>query len=138
MRPVLSSLMIFGFVLFLSGDLWSGQSRGQLRANVAPGKFVSNRSIARGGPTHRYVYPYPYAYYQPYYSPVLVISPYGQSYYVQPTVVATSPYFCVFHNEDYVSRVGMLDHLAGTHKIPLEAAAAFCPEGTGTCIFPPY
>jgi hypothetical protein len=47
-------------------------------------------------------------------------------------------YFFLFHNEGYVSRIGLLDDLAGTHKIPLDAVAAFCPEGTGTCIFPSY
>jgi hypothetical protein len=138
MRPVLSTLMIFGIVLALSGELWAAQSRGQFRANVAPGKVASGGSVIRGRPTYRYAYPYPYTYYQPYYPPVVVISPYLQPYYVMPTVVATSPYFCVFHNEGYVSRVGLLDHLAGTHKVPLDAAAAFCPDDIGPCIFPPY
>lgn len=81
---------------------------------------------------------YPYIYYPPYYPAVVVISPYSQPYYVAPTIVATSPYFCVFHNEGFVSRVGMLDHLAGIDKVPLDAAAALCPDGTGTCIFPWY
>jgi hypothetical protein len=52
--------------------------------------------------------------------------------------VATWPYFCVFHNEGYVSRIGLIDHLAGTHKIPLDAVTAFCPDDTGACIFPSY
>lgn len=71
-------------------------------------------------------------------SPASRISPYSQSYYVPPAVVATAPYFCVLHNEGYVSRVGLLDHLAGTHKIPLDAAVSLCPDGTMACIFPSY
>jgi hypothetical protein len=140
MRLVMSTLII-GCVLLLSGDVGSGQARGQLRGKSVPGKFASSGSIARGGPMHRYTYAYPYTYYQPYYQPyyppVVVISPYAPPYHLLPTVVATSPYFCLFHNEEYVSRVGMLDHLVGAaHRIPLETAAALCPEGS--CIFPSY
>jgi hypothetical protein len=140
MRQVWSTLILFGFLLALSDELSAGQSRGQIRSNVAAGKFASGGSIARGGPIYRYTYPYlyNYYYYQPYYPPVMVISPYSQPYYVLPTVVATWPYFCVFHNEGYVSRIGLLDHLAGTHKIPLDAVAAFCPDDAGACIFPSY
>jgi hypothetical protein len=137
MRSVLSTLLIFALLLALSGALWAGQNRGQFRASVAPGKFASGRSIVRGEPIFPYGYPYPYGRYQPYYPP-LVVSPYSQSYYVPPAVVATAPYFCVLHNEGYVSRVGLLDHLAGTHKIPLDAAVSLCPDGTMTCIFPSY
>jgi hypothetical protein len=70
--------------------------------------------------------------------PVLVVSPYGPSYYVPPTVVVTWPYFCIFHNDGFVSRIGLLDHLAGTHKIPLDAAANLCPDGVSSCVFPAY
>jgi hypothetical protein len=141
MRRVWSTLILFGFLLALSGELWAAQSRSQSRSNVARGKFASGGSVPRSGPIYRYTYPYLYPYnyyYQPYYPPVVVISPYLQPYYVTPTVVATSPYFCVFHNEGYVSRIGLLDHLAGTHKIPLDAVAAFCPDDGGACIFPSY
>ena len=86
----------------------------------------------RGGSTYRYAYPV----YGSYYPPVVVISPYSPPYYVSPTVVATSPYFCVFHNDGFVSRVGLLDHLSGMHRIPLDMAASLCPDGTGSCIFP--
>jgi hypothetical protein len=141
MRSLLATLTIFGFFLSLAGELLAAQSRSQSRSNVAPGKFASGGSIAQGRPIYRYTYPnlYPYNYYyQPYYPPVVVISPYSQPYYVTPTVVATWPYFCVFHNEGYISRIGLLDHLAGTHKIPLDAVVAFCPNDGGACIFPSY
>jgi hypothetical protein len=32
----------------------------------------------------------------------------------------------------------MLDHLAGTHKFPLETAAYICPEDVEICLFPGY
>jgi hypothetical protein len=44
----------------------------------------------------------------------------------------------VFHWEGFVNRVGLLDHLSGTHKICFDAAASPCPDGAGTCIFPAY
>ena len=141
MRRVLATLTIFGVFLIVSGDLWAAQSRAQSRSNVASGKFASGGSIPRRGPIYRYTYPYFYPnnyFYQPYYPPVMVISPYSQPYYVTPTIVATWPYFCVFHNEGWVSRIGLIDHLAGTHKIPLDAVAAFCPDDGGACFFPSY
>ena len=36
-----------------------------------------------------------------------------------PSVVITSPYLCILHNEAFVSRIGMIDHLAGMHGMPL-------------------
>ena len=68
---------------------------------------------------------YPYYYYS--YHPYFV-----------PSVVINAPFFCVLHQDGYVSRVGMLDHLAGTHKFPLDTAAAICPDGSPECIFPGY
>lgn len=133
MRPVMTALMICGFILALLGELHAGGSRAQLRASVASGNSAAG-FVVRGGSTYRYAYPV----YGPYYPPVVVISPYSQPYYVSPTVVATSPYFCVFHNDGFVSRVGLLDHLSGMHRIPLDIAASLCPDGTGSCIFPSY
>jgi len=137
MRPVMAALIFCGFILALLGELHAGGSRAQLRASVPSGNSAAG-FVVRRGPTHRYAYPYPYVYYQPYYPPVVVISPYSQPYYVSPTIVATSPYFCVFHNDGFVSRVGLLDHLSGMHRIPLDVAASLCPDGTGSCIFPSY
>jgi hypothetical protein len=77
-------------------------------------------------------------YYVPYAPPVLVVSPYAPAYLLPPTVVATSPYFCVLHNEGFVSRVGLLDHLAGAHQIALDAALSLCPDGAASCMFPTY
>jgi hypothetical protein len=133
MRPVMTALMICGFILALSGEVHPGRSRAQLRASVPSGNSAAG-FVVRGGSTYRYAY----SVYGSYYPPVVVISPYSQPYYVSPTVVATSPYFCVFHNDGFVSRVGLLDHLSGMHRIPLDMAASLCPDGTGSCIFPSY
>ena len=133
MRPVMAALIFCGFILAFLGELHAGGSRAQLRASVASGNSAAG-FVVRGGSTYRYAYPV----YGPYYPPVVVISPYSQPYYVSPTVVATSPYFCVFHNDGFVSRVGLLDHLSGMHRIPLDIAASLCLDGTGSCIFPSY
>ena len=139
MRPVFSALTIFAIMLSLSGELGAGQSRATLRVSGASGGLVASR-----GPIHKHgnpaylIYQNGY-YYQPYASPVLVISPYAGSYYLPPTVVVASPFFCVLHNEGFVSRVGLLDHLSNSlHRIPLEMAASMCPDGVSNCVFPSY
>ncbi|MBM4263772.1 MAG: hypothetical protein FJ145_20405 [Deltaproteobacteria bacterium] len=105
-------------------------------ASPAPRAAHGRRPVVR-----TYVYPphyyyAPYGYY-PYHPPAFVVSPYG-SYYYPPTVVVTQPYFCVLHQAGWVSRAGFLDHVAGTHKLPLESAASFCPDGVDSCLFPAY
>jgi hypothetical protein len=70
---------------------------------------------------------------------VVVVSPFAHSYYyLPPPVVVTSPFFCILDNHGFVSRVGLLDHLSGMHRIPLDSAAAICPDGAENCIFPSY
>ena len=121
--------VVLAFILLISGLALAGEQRGAPRSRVGFGSGVQLE--------HRSFYPVvPYD--VPYQAPVLVISPYGPSYYMPPAVVVTLPYFCVFHNDGFVSRIGLLDHLAGTHKIPLDAAAAICPDGVGSCVFPSY
>ena len=130
MKRILRSLaLVSALMLVISGIGLAGQRDPSTRSKFAAG---STAHLAQ-----RYYYPLSY-YYVFYQAPVLVISPYGPSYYLPPAVVVTAPYFCVFHNHGFVSRVGLLDHLAGTHKIPLDAASAICPDGTGSCIFPSY
>ena len=68
-----------------------------------------------------FVVPSPYYYYSPY-------------HFARPVVVNT-PFVCFEHGVGFISRVGMIDHLAGTHKFPLEDAAMSCPEDVETCIF---
>lgn len=121
--------VVLAFVLLISSLAFAAERHGAPRSRMGFGSGVASE--------RRYSYPFT-AYYVPYQAPVRVISPYGPSYYVPPAVVVTSPYFCVFHNDGFVSRVGLLDHLAGSHKIPLDAAATICPDGVGSCVFPSY
>ena len=123
------TVVVLAFLLLISGLALAGGRRGAPRTGIGLGSGV--------GLARPYYYPFA-SYYVPYQAPVLVISPYGPSYYVPPAVVVTYPYFCVFHNDGFVSRIGLLDHLAGTHKIPLDAAATICPDGVGSCVFPSY
>ncbi len=139
MKTILSVIAILALALVVVSAAGADQRRIVGRQRAASGvTFFS------GGPSNRVIVQrqfygaYPYYYYQPYYPPVVVISPYGPSYILPPTVVVTSPYFCVLHNQGFVSRVGLLDHLAGTHKIPLDAATSLCPDGGASCVFPSY
>jgi len=141
MKPIVSAIMILALGLILA----TGAGAGPRRAIMAP-RANSGVTVFSGGAPNRVVvqrqfyggYPYYFQnYYQPYYPPVVVISPYGQPYILPSTVVVNEPYFCVLHNEGFVTRVGLLDHLAGTHKIPLDATTHLCPDGR-SCIFPSY
>ena len=103
--------------------------------------FLIFPALTLAGPPRHLAFPRRAAvvyYYVPYASPVLVVSPYAPAYFLPPTVVVTAPYFCVLHNEGFVSRIGLLDHLAGTHKIALYAAVTLCPDGAASCVFPSY
>ncbi len=139
MKTILSAVAILALALVLRPEAGAGERR-----VVLPRHAGSSVTFVPGGGSNRVIVQrhvhgaYPYYYYQPYYPPVVVISPYAQSYILPPTVVVTSPYFCVLHNEGFVSRVGLLDHLAGTHKIPLNAATSLCPDGGASCVFPSY
>jgi len=147
MKPILSALAIAALGLILVAEVSAGPPRRVIvvppaRSGVTffsggvPNQVVVQRRSLVGYPY--YYYRVPGYYYQPYYPPVVVVSPYAQSYILPPTVVINAPYFCVLHNEGFVSRVGLLDHLAGTHKIPLDATTGLCPDGSGSCVFPSY
>lgn len=49
-------------------------------------------------------------------------------------VIVSDPFFCFFHDVGFVSRVGLVDHLIGTHKLPAEAVEAACPESEAVCL----
>lgn len=138
MKTILSGLICLTILVALAREVPAGGKRAGIRgSNTASVLFGSRGSSIYFG--YPYVYPGPFYYLPYYYPPVRVISPYAYPYYhVPPTVVATWPYFCALHNEAFVSRVGLLDHLSGTHKIPLDGAVNFCPDGSAACIFPPY
>jgi|GEM_PF-1398205 len=146
MRQILSAAVILAIVAFIAGELRADGRQFNSRTQTSLGPaLVGGPGAIRAGERRnfravkpsRFHYYVPGNYYQPYYPRVIVISPYAPTYVPAPTVVVTSPFFCVLHNEGWVSRVGLLDHLSGTHKIPLDAAANLCPDGT-SCIFPSY
>lgn len=137
MKPILSAITILALGLILAAEAGAGPRRVIVAPRASSSATYFSGGIPNGVVVQRQFYgAYPY-YYQPYYPPVVVISPYAQPYILPPTVVINEPYFCVLHNEGFISRVGLLDHLAGTHKIPLAATNNLCPDG-GSCVFPAY
>ena len=146
MKPILSAIAILALGLILAAEAGAGPQRGTVAQRAGsgvrffsggvPSRVVVQRQFYRGYPYYYQTY-YP-QYYQPYYPPVLVVSPYAQPYILPPTVVAHEPYFCVLHNEGFVTRVGLIDHISGTHKIPLDGATRLCPDAEASCIFPSY
>jgi hypothetical protein len=86
-----------------------------------------------------YGFYHPHGHFSYHWHPVIILSPYYiYSYSIPVPVTVVSPFFCLAHRVGYASRVGMLDHLSGTHKIPLETAASFCPEENETCLVDGY
>ena len=86
---------------------------------------------------------FPYHSHAPYYryypAPVLIIAPnhhypYYYSYYAPATVLLSSPFYCFSHHEGFVSRIGFIDHVGGTHKIPLDTVASLCADGSESCV----
>ena len=146
MKLISSAAVILAIVVSLAGELRADGREFNSRTQTSPGpvlvggpgaiKAADRRNFHAVKPS-RFHYYVPGNYYQPYYPQVIVISPYAPAYVLAPPTVVTSPFFCVLHNEGWVSRIGLLDHLAGMHKIPLDAAANLCPDGTD-CIFPSY
>ncbi len=119
------SAIVWAVSLLFAGFSWAG-----------PQHFGSRHDFV-AAPPQPYYYPNIYQHW-PSYPTVVVISPYGPSSYLPPAVVVSAPFYCAFDNRGFVSRIGLLDHLSGMHKIPLEAAAAICPGYSGVCVFPSY
>ena len=152
MRPQ-RNLLIAQFILIvlltaLPGQAWAGGARaGERAATNSPRSHVPRTWVRPGTPPTRFVnpspsfyyyYPYPYPFTGYYRQPIVVISPAYYPYYVAPTLVASSPFYCLAHQAGWVSRAGMLDHLSGTHKIPLATAASVCPDATESCVVDGY
>ena len=146
MKQILSAAFMLAIVASLAGAARADYRQFISRTQTSPGavrvsapasiKAVERRNFHAVRPSRVYHY-VPGYYYQPYYRQVIVVSPYAPAYVLVPTAVVTAPFFCLLHNEGWVSRIGLLDHLSGMHKIPLDAAADLCPDG-GSCIFPSY
>lgn len=118
-----------------AGPRHSGEKR--------PGNVRQTESriwLAPGTVRHRLGYPAPYRRPRHYYGrghpSIVIVTPYGTFFDPAAPRVVTAPFFCILHNRGFVSRVGLLDHLSGTHRIALNSAAAICPDGAESCIFP--
>ena len=98
----------------------------------------STVAVREPGPTLLLLYRYPYGFTGYYAQPIVVISPAYYPYYLPSTLVASAPFYCLAHQAGWVSRAGMIDHLSGTHKIPLATAASVCPEATESCVVDGY
>jgi len=137
MKPILSAITILALGMILVTEVGAGPRRATVVPRARSGVTFFSGGVPNRVDMQRQFYgAYPY-YYQPYYPPVVVVSPYAQSYILPPTVVVNEPYFCALHNQGFVTRIGLLDHLAGTHKIPLDATTNLCPDD-GSCVFPSY
>lgn len=126
-----------GAILFLLAPMaaeagqWSERRREGVIVQSARDRSNSSLRAYRHRPHGHYYY------FSPYFPPTAVMSPYGPIYYSPYRVVeVTKSYFCALHNVGFVTRAGMLDHLAGTHKYPLQSTVHFCPDGAEVCIYP--
>ena len=145
---LIAKFILIGLLTVLPGQVWAGGARvGERAATNSPRSHVPRTWVRPGIPPTRFVNPYPpYYYYYPYpygftgyyRQPIVVISPAYNPYYAPQAVVASSPFYCLAHQAGWVSRAGMLDHLSGTHKIPLATAASVCPDATESCVVDGY
>ena|SRR3990170_1895204 len=147
MRPLIAKFILIGLLTALPGQVWAGGARGGERAVAAATRSAVSHTLAHGGTPltrsatpyrHYYYYPSPYGFSGYYRQPIVVISPMYYPFYVPPVIVTSSPFYCLAHQAGYISRAGMLDHLSGTHRIPLETAASACPEATESCVVDGY
>jgi len=71
---------------------------------------------------------------------IIVITPsaYYPYYYAPYSVITSEPFYCHMHHVGFVSRVGFLDHISGTHKVPLETANSICTEDNESCVIEGY
>ncbi len=138
MKSFVCAIAMLALALVLKPEAGADQRRIVVAPRTASGVTFLSGGGANRVVVYRQIYgAYPYYYYQPYYPQVVVISPYAPAYLLAPAAV-NAPYFCLLDNQGFVSRVGLLDHLAGTHKIPLDAAMNLCPDGGASCVFPSY
>ena len=127
-----------GLALLVAGQVSAGGSGVAIRVGNSPANIAPKSAGERGRRSDRHFflgypyYPYPYVYYP---APV-IIAPYP--YYGPVTIAVSAPFFCLSHHVGYISRIGMLDHLSGIHKLPLDTAAAVCPDDNQSCIIDGY
>jgi hypothetical protein len=147
MKLTITILFKIGLILLFSAQVWAGGKQVVVTAggsdfNIAPGGFHlrSGRFHNHLAPGQFYLYhplhfPYVY-YYQSFGSSIIIVIPDFNLHQVPVSKVVNAPFFCLLHHVGYVSRIGMLDHLAGAHKFALETAGIICPQGATHCLFP--
>jgi hypothetical protein len=152
MKRFLILTSALGLMLLLSREIGAGGPRGALSRGKVAGVFVGGaprNSIQRYWrpavpvrPHSRFYYrhnPYPYSHFRHDPRSVIIITPRSYYPYSAPvTVVTSEPFYCHMHHVGFVSRVGFLDHIGGTHKIPLETAASICTDAEESCVIEGY
>jgi len=152
MKRYLTLTFALALMLLFSGESGAGGPRGALTRGKVGGVFVGaapRHNIQRyWGPSlpFRPQYPfhpgynfYPYSYYGNNPRSVIIIRPFTHYPYSAPfTVVTSEPFYCHMHHVGFVSRVGFLDHISGTHKIPLATADSICTDAEESCIIEGY
>jgi hypothetical protein len=135
----LSVATVLSRLSFCAGELPAEQRQatpgsGLIGARSVPCASAGPASPARGHDEG--LSPYPcrrYVYRRLRCPTVVAISSFSILYY-RPVVV-TSAFFCVLHNDAFVTRAGLLDHLSGTHRTPPTAAAWRCPDSAESCMY---
>ncbi|MGH7825998.1 MAG: hypothetical protein ACREQ7_12580 [Candidatus Binatia bacterium] len=157
MNGLVGSAAAITLLLAFSGQVSAGGARvvqrsgqpkvSQPAARVPAAPIVERNRGRHVNPAPGHVYKrYPHHHYPRYYRyyrrPVVVAPnyyyPYYYPYYTPAAVLLSSPFYCFVHHEGFISRVGFLDHISGTHKVPLETAASVCPEGGESCVIEGY
>jgi hypothetical protein len=140
---VLMSLFLFGLLVgqVLAENTRMPSSRGlpgPERRPAALHRFRAGRHVI----VPNYYYPYYYPYLQGFghyehWKHELYFGPHHHLLPSHPLVYA-SPYVCLFHERSFINQAGFVDHVGGTHKIPLRDVVSFCNPGGSSCVFPGY
>jgi hypothetical protein len=127
-----------------------GNSSAGVRGGTMQHHWRPSAPVAPHHPWHYHPRHYHYPHYRSDYYPhyyryghnprsIIIITPSFYHPYSAPvTVVTSEPYYCHMHHVGFVSRVGFLDHISGTHKIPLETANSICTEDNESCVIEGY
>jgi hypothetical protein len=140
MARILTFIGTIGLIVLLSGEAPAGGRRGGPRGSVVQRYWRPSPAVRPFGPFYSPHGYYPYSHFRHDPRSIIVITPrsYYPYYYAPFTVVTSDPFYCHVHHVGFISRVGFLDHISGTHKIPLETADAICADGEESCIIEGY
>jgi hypothetical protein len=138
MKRYLTFTAATGLLLLLSGETLAGDRRGAPRNNIQRywRRSVPVRPQSSLHFPHR---SYPHSYFRHDPRSIIIITPSTRDPYYAPfTVVTSEPFYCHVHHVGFVSRAGFLDHVSGTHKIPLETANSICAADEESCVIEGY